>query len=351
MSNSEWKSSLLNFKEDMKAAINNLEAGNSGISIIVNDKNKLVGTVTDGDIRRAILSNFTMESKIESFMNKNPIFLDSNYERGDIINLMKEKDILQIPITDKNKTIIGLETLNHLLNKQKADNPVFLMAGGFGTRLTPLTHETPKPLLKIGSKPILERIISKFIDAGFHRFYISTHFKAEKIKEHFNDGSDWDVSIKYIDEDKPLGTAGSLGLLPKLEMDLPVIVMNGDLLSDINFHSLLNYHKKKKGIVTMGISKYEFQIPYGVIIRDEDKFIEIEEKPSENFFINAGIYVIEPLVIKALDGKTYLDMPNLLNKIKKDKGEVNVFPIHEYWLDVGQIKDLKKAKKDLANEN
>ena len=335
----------------MKSAINNLENGKSRIALVVDDKGKLIGTITDGDIRRAILANLPMDSKLKEFMKDQPVCIDSEKNKDDILRLMREKDILQVPILDKNKKVVGLETLNHLLEGKKIDNPVFIMAGGFGTRLAPLTDETPKPLLKIGSKPILERILLKFIDAGFHKFYISTHFMADKIKEYFNDGSEWNISIKYIHEDKPLGTGGSLGLLPKSEIDLPLVMMNGDLLSEVNFVELLRYHYEKKGMVTICVSQYELQIPYGVVVKDEHKFIKIDEKPSEKFFINAGIYVVDPSIVSGVGGSSYLDMPTLLNEISLKNLPVNIFPIHEYWLDVGQLSDFNKAKEDLKNQD
>lgn len=347
MSKINWKSSILNKSETMKDAISNLEKGMNRISIIVDDAGKLVGTITDGDIRRAILSNLSMETLVTKFMNKNPIYIDPNFDKESVIKLMGEKDIFQIPVVDENKKILGLETLHNLLEQKKLDNPVFIMAGGFGKRLNPLTNKLPKPLLKIGSKPILERIILKFIDQGFHKFYISTHYMADKIENYFKDGSEWGVSIKYIHEEKPLGTGGALGLLPKSEIKKPLIMMNGDLLSEINLYELLRFHHEKKGTVTMGISQYEFQIPYGVVSRKKEKFIKIEEKPSQKFFVNAGIYVIDPSIVHTQRGNTYLDMPTLLNDIVKKKYTVNVFPIHEYWLDIGQPRDLNRAKEDL----
>ena len=351
MNKINWESSLLNYKEDMRSAIKNLESGMSRIAMVIDDEGRLIGTITDGDIRRAILDHLPMETKVKEFMNERPTFIDSEIKKDNILQMMREKEIMQIPVVDKNKKVVGLETLDQILEGKKLENPVFIMAGGFGTRLAPLTDDTPKPLLKIGSKPILERILQKFIDAGFYKFYISTHFKAEKIKEYFNDGSDWNVSITYIHEDTPLGTGGSLGLLPKCEINTPLIMMNGDLLSEINFVELLNYHYEKKGKVTMCVSQYEFQIPYGVVVKDEHKFIRIDEKPSEKFFINAGIYVIDSSIISDIDGCTYLDMPTLLNQVSSRSLPVNVFPIHEYWLDVGQLGDFNKAREDLKNED
>jgi dTDP-glucose pyrophosphorylase/predicted transcriptional regulator len=346
----DWAQSLLNHKKDMKSAITNLESGQSRIVMVIDDNERLVGTVTDGDIRRAILCNLSMESKVTEFMNSSPTSVDLDMEKESILKIMKSKEIMQIPIVDKDKKVVGLETFDQLLEKKRIENPVFLMAGGFGTRLAPLTNKTPKPLLKIGSKTILERILQKFIDSGFTQFYISTHFMADKIRDYFGDGSNWNISIQYIHEDKPLGTGGALGLLPKNEIDKPLIMMNGDLLSKVNFLELLHYHEEKKGKVTACVSEYELQIPYGVVVKDEHKFLKIDEKPSHKFFINAGIYVVDPSIIYDLDGSNFLDMPTLLNQITAQNLPVNVFPIHEYWLDIGQHDDFDRAKKDLIEE-
>ena len=345
-----WIKVVLKPDETIKKAIEVIDKEIYKIILVTNEKGVLLGTVTDGDIRRAILANLPMDSKLKEFMKDQPVCIDSEKNKDDILRLMREKDILQVPILDKNKKVVGLETLNHLLEGKKIDNPVFIMAGGFGTRLAPLTDKTPKPLLKIGSKPILERILLKFIDAGFHKFYISTHFMADKIKEYFNDGSDWNISIKYIHEDQPLGTGGSLGLLPKSEIDLPLVMMNGDLLSEVNFVELLRYHYEKKGMVTMCVSQYELQIPYGVVVKDEHKFIKIDEKPSKKFFINAGIYILNPSLLEFIGKDQYIDMPDLLEQQISNGKQVNLFPIHEEWMDIGHIETFKKAQDDAHNK-
>jgi NDP-sugar pyrophosphorylase family protein len=263
---------------------------------------------------------------------------------------MKEKELLHLPIISKKNKLIGLETLSTLSGTKKYDNAVFLMAGGFGKRLTPLTNQMPKPLLEVGTKPILEEILVSFINSGFHNFYISTHFMADKIRDYFRDGSEWGVTIKYIHEEKPLGTAGALSLLSDEEIDLPLIMMNGDLISDINFSSLLDYHIKNKAKLTMCISEYALKIPYGVIVKEDDRLIKIDEKPSHKFFINAGIYVINSDILKTVRKDTPIDMPTLIEEIISDKESVKVYPIHEYWLDIGQLDDFDKAKLDKKNK-
>ena len=269
-------------------------------------------------------------------------------DKDSILSKMKELDILQIPIIDDDGEIVGLETLQHLIEKKKYDNPVFLMAGGFGKRLQPLTNNIPKPLLTIGRKPILENILEQFIAAGFHCFYISTHFKSEMVQEYFGNGSDWNVTIEYVHEEVPLGTAGSLGLLPENLPDLPILMMNGDLLTKIDFSKLLNFHLQSDGSATVCVREYDFQVPYGVIKAKDDRIISIEEKPVHRFFINAGVYVLDPKILHNIDGVSYLDMPKLLEDEIENSGQVNMFPVYEYWLDIGQKDQFKQAQQDLA---
>jgi NDP-sugar pyrophosphorylase family protein len=290
-----------------------------------------------------------MESKLSDIMYKEPTIATADENRDTIFAKMKKLDLLQIPILDNEGRVVGLETLQHLLVKARHDNPVFLMAGGFGKRLSPLTDHTPKPLLKVGKKPILETIVDQFISAGFHDFYISTHYKAEMLRKHFGDGSDWDVSIKYVHEDEPLGTAGALGLLPKDLPDLPILMMNGDLLTKIDFEQLLNFHIKQRGDATMCVREYDFQVPYGVIKSKENRIIQIIEKPIHKFFVNAGIYVLSPSLVQTVDGVTYLDMPNMLESKIEQGGQVNMFPVHEYWLDIGQMDQFEQASCDSKN--
>ena len=330
----------------MQEAIEVLNNESLRIVLVGDDDQKLVGTVTDGDIRRGLLRHLTMNAALSEFMSTQPTVASVTDDRDQILLKMQELDLLQIPIVDESGKIVGLETIHHLLAKKQYDNPVFLMAGGFGKRLRPLTEHTPKPMLYVGSKPILETILEQFINAGFHNFYISTHFKAEILQAHFGDGSDWGVSINYIHEEKPLGTAGALGLLPKEACDLPILLMNGDLLTKVDFQELLSFHAENGGDATMCVREYDFQVPYGVIQAEEHRITSIVEKPVHKFFINAGIYVLNPDAINGIDGRSYLDMPSLLNEKINGNRLVNMFPLHEYWLDVGRVDEFEKAQLD-----
>ena len=341
-----WKKTILNQSATMQEAIQVLNDEALRIVLVVGGDEKLVGNITDGDIRRGLLRHLTMNAKLSEFMFTQPTVASVIDNRDQILLKMQELDLLQIPIVDESGKVVGLETLQHLLTKKHYDNPVFLMAGGSGKRLRPLTEHTPKPMLYVGSKPILETILEQFIDAGFHNFYISTHYKAEILQAHFGDGSDWGVSINYIHEDEPLGTAGSLGLLPKEIINLPILVMNGDLLTKVDFQELLSFHAENGGDATMCVREYDFQVPYGVIQAEEHRITSIVEKPVHKFYINAGIYVLNPDALNTIDGKSYLDMPHLLSEKINGNRQVNMFPLHEYWLDVGQVEEFEKAQLD-----
>ena len=343
-----WNKATLKQDNTMEMAIKILNQESLRIVMVVDQDERLVGTITDGDIRRGLIKQLSLNAELSEFMFRNPTVASLKDSKSSILAIMKKLDLLQIPIIDDDRKVVGLETLQHLLEKNRFNNPIMLMAGGFGKRLTPITNDIPKPLLKVGAKPILENIIEEFIDAGFHNFYISTHYKADMVQEYFGDGSDWGVSIQYVYEEKPLGTAGSLGLLPSDLPKLPILVMNGDLLTKLDFEKLLNFHLQEGADATMCVREYDFQVPYGVINNDGKYVTSIEEKPTHRFFVNAGIYVLNPSILDSIDGKSYMDMPQLLERKIKDSNKVNMFTVHEYWLDIGQTEQLYQAQKDVS---
>lgn len=345
----KWKNVILKAEDTIQSAIQALVSSGLMIVLVVGENENLLGTVTDGDIRRALMKHCGMETPLYMVMCNDPTTAHVDDDRDKILSLLKKKKILQIPIVDSQHKVVGLETLHNLLKEQKIDNPVFLMAGGFGKRLRPLTNDIPKPLLNVGNRPILETILCQFIDSGFHNFFISTHYKAQMVREHFGDGSQWNVNIQYIHEEKPLGTAGALGLLPKNLIELPIMMMNGDLLTQVNFKGLLNFHVEQGGVATMCVREYDFQVPYGVVESESLKITSIVEKPVHKFFVNAGIYVISSSLAGCVDGENYFDMPNLLQS-RIDKGEqVNMFPVHEYWLDIGRIEEYNRANQEIVS--
>lgn len=317
------------------------------IALVADESGRLLGTVTDGDIRRGLLKGKALQDPISMIMNSFPTVASPYDSRENILALMKIRQIHQIPIVDEDGKIIQVEVLNDLLRPTKKDNWVVLMAGGLGTRLYPLTHDCPKPLLKVGNKPLLETILQSFIEQGFHKFYISVNYKAEMIQDYFGDGSQWGVTIRYLQEKESLGTAGALSLLPELPKD-PFFVMNGDLLTKVNFDQLLDFHKTYQAQATMCVREYDHQIPYGVVTLEKQKLVAMEEKPTQRFFVNAGIYVLSPDALKNIPHNRYLDMPTLFEQLMKEEQQTIAFPIREYWLDIGRMADFERANMEFA---
>jgi dTDP-glucose pyrophosphorylase len=314
------------------------------LALVVDSDNRLLGTVSDGDIRRALINNVPLNMAISEVMFTNPTTAAAGTSRTEILKIMDHKELFSIPLLDDGK-VVGLETLHHVLHKVKYDNPIFLMAGGFGTRLKPLTDECPKPLLKVGDKPILETVLLGFIRAGFQSFYISTHYLPEMIRGYFGDGSKWGVTINYVHESKPLGTGGALGLLPKDLPDLPIILMNGDVLTKVKLEDLLAFHNTNNANATMCVREYEIQVPFGVIESDGHTIVGMVEKPTQRFHINAGIYVIGREIIDSVKPNEYIDMPTLLERHLDNR--VLKYPFYEYWLDVGRMDDYNRAQSDI----
>lgn len=323
-------------------ALQSIEKGSLQIALVVDDKGFLHGTVTDGDIRRGILRGEHLSAPVSTVLNPNPITAHSNDTQDNILGKMKLKQLRQIPIVDDNGRVIRLELLDRIINTQKRDNWVVLMAGGLGSRLGPLTQDCPKPLLKVNNKPILEIILENFITSGFHRFYISVNYKAEMIINYFGDGSRWGVEIRYIHEKERMGTAGSLSLIEELPTEA-LLVINGDLLTKVNFQQLLDHHIDINALATMCVRDYEFQVPYGVIKVENQRLVSIEEKPIQRYFINGGIYVIDPKALRYIPPNTFFDMPSLFEKLIKYDVETSIFPIREYWIDIGRLDDFERA--------
>ena len=334
---------LINPDDTLEEAIQALNSGGMRIVIVIDQNSKLLGIITDGDIRAALLEHKDMHTKAKEFMNSKPYLATQEESKEFILEKMHEKNILAVPIIDSKGRIKALETIHETIKTPTIENPVILMAGGYGKRLHPLTHETPKPLLKVGSEPILETIIKQLADFGFYNFFISTHYKSKMISDYFKDGSKLNVKIDYIHEKEPMGTAGTLTLLPEEFSKLPIILMNGDLATELDFKSLLRNHNESNSSITICVVEYDFQVPYGVIEMKKSKVKDIVEKPTHKFFVNAGIYIINPEVIAEFKDPSYLDMTDLLkDRIEKGNG-INIFPLFEKWIDIGRITELNKA--------
>ena len=340
-----WKDVALEADDSLSDAIGVLERTGLRIVLIVNKEEKLLGTVTDGDIRRAMIRNVDFDSPVSGVMNSTPKKLLAPADIDHCKSIMRENRLLQLPIVDENGTVMDLVCHDSLSETVNFDNVVFIMAGGFGKRLHPYTRSTPKPMLNVGGKPILEHIIVNCRDAGFSKFYISTHFLPEVITDYFANGEKWGVNISYVHEEQPLGTAGALGLLPTEEIDAPVLMINGDILTAVDFSSLRNFHYDKKPMATVCVSEYKTQIPFGVIEHDDYKIKEISEKPTFQFFVNSGIYFLEPDILKAVKSNETVDMPSVLKQMISQGHTINMFPLHENWADIGRPDDLKNANE------
>ncbi|MDF1622644.1 MAG: nucleotidyltransferase family protein [Pseudohongiella nitratireducens] len=342
-----WRKALVNSHATLQQAIEVLDKASLRIALVIDANDTLVGTLTDGDVRRALLKHLSLETPVNQVMNAQPKTAEQSWTENRILAVMEQHQLLQVPLVDADNRVVGLANLHDVLNKQRHDNPVFLMAGGFGTRLRPLTNNCPKPMLKVGDKPILEQILLNFVEAGFHRFFISTHYMPEVIRDYFGDGDKWGVSIQYVHEDEPLGTGGALGLLPHDEIDQPLFMMNGDLLTTMNLHGFLEFHKTHQSIATMCVREYEHQVPYGVITSEGVNIKSMIEKPIYRFFINAGIYLLSPELVRSVAPGQRVDMPTLLEQQIVQGETVNMFPIHEYWLDIGRLDDFNKAQSEI----
>lgn len=344
-----WKTVAALPNTPLEQAIGVLDKGGLGIVLVTDSDDILLGTMTDGDVRRALLRHQTMVTPVREIMCSTPQVAELHWSREKRLSIMEANRILQLPVVDASRRVVGIETLHDMLDHKRLENPVFLMAGGFGKRLYPLTQRCPKPMLKVGDKPILELILQSFVDAGFHRFYISTHYLPEVIREHFGDGSRWNVSIQYVHEDEPLGTGGALGLLPHDDIEMPIFLMNGDLLTRVDYRSLLDFHERHEGSATLCVREYESQIPYGVIQSDGHRITHIVEKPVQHYFINAGIYMLSPELIRRVTPGERIDMPTLLEREIEAGRAVNMFPVHEYWLDIGRMDDFQRAQQEVLN--
>ena len=316
---------------------------------VINKKNILIGSVTDGDVRRGLLNKISLTEKITTLMNTQPKSLHFKSSDMQINKAFDDYNVDAIPLINDTKQIAKVIFRRDLNSKfGMKNNPVLIMAGGFGKRLGSLTKNFPKPMIKIGNQSIIERIISNCISNGFKDFYISLHFNAEKVINFLGDGSKWGVSIKYLVEKKPLGTAGAI-LNNKINKKFPLLVINGDILSYINYERLLQFHKRKKSDLTIYVADYQVNIPYGVILEKNFKVKQINEKPNFEYYVNAGIYLINLNTLKQFKKNVYIDMNTLATELISKKCKIFCFPINDYWVDIGNPIDLKKAKKYISN--
>ena len=342
-----WQDAVVGQDLRLLDAIARLDAVALQILLVTDDDGRLVGTLTDGDVRRAILRQMPLDSGVADAMYRSPTTISLGTSRDEAMRRMRERHLRHIPILDATGRPVGLELLDEVAAQPTRQNAVVLMAGGLGTRLRPLTEKTPKPLLRVGGRPLLETIIESFAEHGFTRFFLSINYRADQVEAYFGDGSRFGVRIEYLREDEALGTAGALSLLPLTPTE-PIVVMNGDILTRLDFGQLIDFHTRTNAELTMCVREYEVEVPYGVVEVEGEQVTSLVEKPTARHFVNAGIYVLAPSLIAIIGDGERLDMTDLAHRVMAGEGRLSAFPIREYWLDIGRLKDYERAQADFA---
>ena len=328
----------------IKQALKVISDGAVQIAIVVDKKGRLLGTLTDGDIRSGLLRGLNLKSFIKEIYFKKPIIAKKSDSREKLLKVALSNKIHQIPIVDEGNKVIGIHILDELIKPKINSNEVVIMAGGKGMRLRPLTKNIPKPMLKVGNKPILQTIVEKFKESGYINFVICVNYKSKIITNYFGDGTKFGVKIRYIKEKKRMGTAGALSLFEKKPQE-PFFVINGDLLTNLNFNKMLDFHILHNSKATMCIAECNFSSPYGEVRLNNEDIKSIEEKPIRKVFVNAGVYILDPRCINLIPKKFY-DMTTLFKKMISKKLKTISFPLGEYWLDIGRLNDFKKANDE-----
>lgn len=330
--------------QTIKTTLECLNANNGGVLIVVDKAGKLRGTVTDGDIRRSLLKGRTLEDPVSQAMTLNPVIAHSDMDSNERMAVLMGGSVSCVPVVNDENEVLGIDMLQDTRAHEKLPNEAVIMCGGLGSRLGNLTRTCPKPMLRIGGTPILERILGNLIQSGVRRFFLATNYLREQIEEYFEDGSRWNVEIRYLREEQKLGTGGALSLLP-YQPSHSLVVMNGDLLTNMSFVNMLKFHTQNGVSATMGIVEFQYTNPYGVIRHSNSKLVEIAEKPVSTCFINSGIYVIEPEMLEYVPKNKFMNMPDLLLQAKEKGHSIGVYPIYETWLDIGRPDDFSLAEK------
>lgn len=347
MPTDSWRKTLLPTNASLHQAICCLDETSLQIAVVVSEDGLLVGTLTDGDIRRGLLRGLEMSSPVEGIIHRDPLVVPPQWGRNTVLQLMQANKIHQLPVVDECRRVVGLHLWDELLAPGKRSNVMVIMAGGRGTRLGAHTDNCPKPLLPVGGKPMLEHIIERAKAEGFQHFVLAVHYLGNMIEEHFGDGRNLQVKIEYLREQSPLGTAGALGLM-RTQPEAPFLVTNGDVLTDIRYGELLDFHSRHNAAATMAVRLYEWQHPFGVVKTKGVDIVGFEEKPVSRSHINAGVYVLEPDALSLIGKDEHCDMPTLFSRLQEQAARTIVYPMHEPWLDVGRPDDLELARINYA---
>ena len=336
----------------LREAMAQMDRAGCGILLIADAQRCLRGTVTDGDVRRAILANLDLNLPVSVLLARkagtrfaNPITAPMGQDRTAYLNLLKQHSILHLPLLDAKQRLAGLVTMDSLVPEEPLPLQAVVMAGGKGSRLHPLTKETPKPMLRVGDRPVLEIIISQLREAGIRKVKVTTHHQAKKVAEHFGDGREFGIELSYVEEDQQLGTVGGLSLIevPKET----TLVINGDILTQVDFRAMLVYHREHQADLTVAVRQYDVKVPYGVVDCDGPVVRGLSEKPTFGFFVNAGIYLLEPSVYRLIPRGHRFDMTELMQRLLDEGRPVASFPVREYWLDIGDPAEYEQADQDV----
>ena len=337
-----WERTLVGPETTLRAAMTAIDRASSQMALVVDARRQLLGTLSDGDARRALLNGLSLDASVSTAMHLNPTVAVVGETRQAMLATMRRRGLHQMPVVDTQGVVVGMEVLDDFLKTPCRPNWVVIMAGGLGKRLEQLTRDTPKPMLRVGSRPLLETIVRGYAAQGFRRFYFAVNYKAEQIEQHFGDGSGFDIEIRYLREDQRLGTAGPLSLLPERPTQ-PVLVTNADLLTKEDFGYMLDQHEATSADATMAVRDYEMQVPFGVVRECDGRIHAIDEKPVQRFTVSAGIYVLSPHLLELVPRNTYFDMPALFETATAQGLMARSHRIDGYWLDIGRLPDYERA--------
>lgn len=343
-----WRQAMVPLTGTIKDAITNLDKTAVKIVLVVSESGLLEGTISDGDIRRGLLKNCTLDSPLSMIVHKNALVVPPDMGPEMVTQLMKANKVQQIPVVDANYAVVGLHRWEEITSAPLRSNVMVIMAGGMGKRLRPHTENCPKPMLLLAGKPMLEHIIGRSKAEGFSEFVIAVHYLGHMIEEYFGDGAQMGVNIRYLREDAPLGTAGALSLLlPR--PDAPFVVTNGDVITDIRYGELLDFHLRHDAAATMAVRLHEWQHPFGVVQTAGIDIVGFEEKPIARSHINAGVYALDPAALACLTTDEPCDMPTLFERLQAQNQRTVAYPMHEPWLDVGRPADLEQVRRNLPD--
>ena len=341
-------------EDSIRRAIECIDRNQKGIVLVVDGEHRLKATITDGDIRRAVLADQKLDAPVHELLSRRPhssggqpVTARGGTENATLIQLMQQHEIRQLPLLDEEDRVLGLVTLDDLLPDEVLPLQAVIMAGGFGTRLLPLTQDLPKPMLPIGDRPLMELMIDELRRSGIRRVNVTTHYLPEKIKDHFGDGREFGIELNYVTEESPLGTAGALGLMKKPEN--PLLIINGDILTKVNFKAMLEFHRENQAALTVAVRKYDMNVPYGVIESEGASVRALREKPLLTFLVNAGVYLLEPSAHQYVPNGRSSNMTDLIQNLIDNGHTVASFPVVEYWLDIGSEVDYAKAQHDMKS--